>query len=193
MAQAVQDARLKELQSNIEASIAVANHAQNTVFSRFDEQRANAILDLEAAFSEFNWATITATQPVFEDIPIEVVFLTRAFELQEMANKAMKLVGERSFFFPEEFRVAIGQGWYKRAQELAIKAIEIGVHLRDDPAFVAADRSTQSSMLRDSYSNGIEKISRETHIARRVLSEQLEKWFKDASPLHGETDGIPPH
>ena len=76
------EAALRGIQAEPEAILSAATHAQNTRFSRIDQQRADAILKLDAAIRRYMWLESTFLPREISNVLPWTQAMQRVFELQ---------------------------------------------------------------------------------------------------------------
>ena len=109
------EAALRGIQAEREAILSAATHAQNTRFSRIDQQRADAILKLDAAIRRYMWLQYTFLPREISNVLPWTQAMQRVFELQSQASDVLKIHMEFGLFFTENFSIKLTFAWHQKA------------------------------------------------------------------------------
>lgn len=178
------EAQLKAIQAQLDANLNAMSHARNTVFSRYDEKRAEVILKLNSAVSRFTRLSFELGFPVLNGEAPAIACLTKAMALKAVSEEALAVVGENLFFFTEDLKKPMGL-WCHQANQLCQVAASAAFQLSEDQAFKQLSRSEQHRSMKASVEAATEDLSKTLVVLKNEIINILEKSFRDSTPLHG--------
>jgi hypothetical protein len=135
------EARVSKLLEQHKTDLAAQLHLQNTVHSRLDERRSDAVQKLNAHIRTHKWE-VTGFNPhawsVTADADIGLEAMKWWLERQRESHVVIRMGHDLSLLIPEELMHNVG-GWGMLAQQLVQESMRRIMHLGQQQAYLAAD------------------------------------------------------
>ena len=171
------EAALRVIQAEREAILSAATHAKNTMFSRIDQQRADALLKLDAAIRRYLWLQQTfLPREISNVLPWERA-MQRVFELQSQASDVLKTHMESGLFFIENFSIKLTFAWYPKAWNIPFELGRVISTQCESEEFKAMGQYKQLDFIR-SLADKNSPVEREVFaVVSRELRNELATMF----------------
>lgn len=147
------DARFTQLLEKHKVDLAVSLHMQNTVYSRIDQQRSDAVQKINALVRRYRWMLLefspkSSFKTGADRTSPDTDAIVWCFQLQSQANEVLQTVMDLSMLLPDELVKKILFGWYPLANGMATELIPVFFSVRDSTEFQAGDDNSQRRLLK---------------------------------------------
>lgn len=166
------------------ADLAAQIHAHNTVFSRLDKQRADAVQKIDAEIKSYNWEFIDfKPRSILNNIndkspPSEQAFRW-CLEMQVQAKNVLVSCLNSSILLPDDLGIKVAVVWYQLANWFPVELIRVFGLVADSEEYRNADDNKKRELLFEAKTKFAPDIQQKMNEINSDITKYLRKMLTE--------------